>query len=179
MSFYREENITSIDWNNVEVIDEESFTYCTGLTELAFSEKITYIGDYAFSYHGALESISFAGATTIKEGAFYGNEDDNPYTVTSLDFGDKVASIEDNAFAYTCGELEVFIPSSCVEVTTGAFDYFSKSSGSIIYFENGLDTYWNKDDEDDYWADNFLSAAQDGDGDIIVAFYKEEEPTDE
>lgn len=179
LSFYRDENITSIDWNNVEVIDEDSFTYCTGLTELAFGEKITYIGDYAFSYHGALESISFAGATTIKEGAFYGDEEGDPYTVTSLDFGDKVTSIEDNAFAYTCGELEVFIPSSCLEITTGAFDYFSESSGSIIYFENGLDTYWNKDDEDDYWADDFLSAAQDGDSDITVAFYKEEEPTDE
>lgn len=180
-AFIKNSTIKTVDWNNVEKIGASAFAYCS-LAEVALGEKVTSIGNSAFGYSNGLESISIQGAADIGNYAFYGSEDDSPYTVTSLDLGNAVKSIGDSAFTYILGEVEVFIPASCTSVDACAFDYFSDSEDSSIYFEASLsvyrseaNSYW---DEDDCWLDDFLCAAWDN-NEVTVAFYSESGPSEE
>ena len=180
-AFFKNKTIKTVDWNNVEKIGSGAFSYCS-LTEVSLGEKVTSIGSSAFSYSNGLESISIQGASEIGDYAFFGNEDESAYTVTSLDLGNSVKSIGGNAFSYILGEVEIFIPASCTSIDPSAFDYFSDSEDSSIYFAASLsvyrseaNSYW---DEDDYWLDDFLCAAWDN-NEVTVAFYSETEPSEE
>lgn len=180
-AFINKKAVKTVDWNNVEKIDSNAFSHCS-LAEVALGEKVTSIGSNAFSYSNGLESISIKGATEIGDYAFYGDEEESAYTVTSFDLGDAVKSIGSNAFSYILGEVEVFIPASCTSIEPSAFDYFSDSENSSIYFAASLSTYRSEAnsywDEDDCWLDDFLSAAWDN-NEVTVAFYSDTEPSEE
>ncbi len=180
-AFKQNKTIKTVDWNNVEKIGESAFTKCV-LSEVVLGEKVTSIGNSAFSYSKGLESISIQGAADVGNSAFYGSEDESPYTVTSLDLGNSLKSIGDGAFSYILSEVEVFIPATCTSVDPCAFDYFSDSEDSSIYFAASLSTYRSEEnsywDEDDYWLDDFLCAAWDN-NEVVVAFYSESTPSEE
>ena len=121
-----------------------------------------------------MTSLAFQGATEIDDNAFFGDED-NAYTITSLDFGKKLTKIGSCAFSYALSSVEVLIPASCKEVIYDAFDYFSDQEDAAIYFENPVETYQYDDPDNGVWVDDFMSAAWDN-NEVLVAFYSETAP---
>lgn len=177
-AFYNNATIESIDWNNVEEIDTSAFSRCKKISELHFTDKIKSIGREAFSYSKCLTTITFTGATAIGTSAFYGDEENDvgtAYSVTTLDLGKKITSIEDGAFSYILGSVEVVIPASCTDISTGAFDYFSDQEDASIYFEGNITTY---SAIDEYWVDDFVSCAWEW-NEVVVAFYSETTPSED
>ena len=174
-AFNGNSNLTNIDWNNVEKIDEQAFYNCSSIEELHFGEKIVSIGEFAFYYTLSLKTLSFSGATAIGDSAFYSDED-NGYSIESLDFGNKGVSIDNAAFSYAiAGNTEIFIPASCIDVNSCAFSYFTNQDGVSIYFENPVSVYL---DIDESWVDDFTGEANSL-TEAVIAFYSESAPSEQ
>lgn len=58
--------------NKLTTIGESAFSYCTSLTSIILPDSVTTIGNYAFNYCTSLESITIPDSvTTIGNYAFY------------------------------------------------------------------------------------------------------------
>ncbi len=64
--------VASIDFNQVEIIDETAFRYNYSLTQVS-SEHILEVGNYAFESCSKLETVYLPNAKSIGDGAFAGN----------------------------------------------------------------------------------------------------------
>ncbi len=73
---------------------------------------------------------------------------------------------------YACKNVNVFIPSSCINLSDCAFDYFSNDEESSVYFECSISNY-----DDSNFLENFLSSCREN-YDIVVAFYSKDAPSE-
>ena len=103
----------------LNVIDDDAFSYCHSLTNLILPETITSIGNYAFSYCRSLTNLILPESITqISEGTFK-----NCYNLTNISIPNSVTSIGDYAFI-NCSNLEtITIPDSVTSIGDGAFSY--------------------------------------------------------
>lgn len=128
-------SLTNIDFNNVKSLGPYSFLN-SGLTS-ANSDKITTIGNNAFSGCSGLTSVNFPAATTIANRAFEGCRNLSSvnlpmvtsignwsfygcYNLTSVTLGSNLTSINASAFP-SCPnltEINIYAPKS--QVTTAA-----------------------------------------------------------
>lgn len=84
--------VTSVVFNNVQIVDEEAFLY-TKLTTV-YSENIVTVGKRAFAQIENLTTVYLPGAKSIGEEAFFGSR------VTSMTLA-AVAEIGDRAFSHS------------------------------------------------------------------------------
>lgn len=69
-------------WENIEVIAEEAFFQCDGLTGITIPETVGYINDRAFAECKNLKSVSIEGYVGLTEGVFEGSTN-----IENLDLG--------------------------------------------------------------------------------------------
>ena len=80
--------------NDVTIIGEEIFYYCTGLTSITIPDSVTSIGQKAFSFCSSLMSVTIPNnVETIEYYAF-----SNCTSLTSVTIPDTTMNIENNAF---------------------------------------------------------------------------------
>jgi hypothetical protein len=120
-AFYEHPNIVEVDCRNAEIIEEEAFAWCPSLRRVkmrgvtivegwAFAgcdaltdvecDKLERIGESAFGVCTSLRSINLPSVNIVDEFAF-----DSCEALTNVTFGDKLESIEGEAFL-NCRSLE-------------------------------------------------------------------------
>ena len=101
----------------VKKINENAFSYCSGLTSVTIPNSVTIIGNYAFSGCSGLTSITIPNSVTnIEEYAFY-----NCTGLTSIIIPSSVSSIVNGAFCGCTSLSSITIPNS---VSTIGYDAF-------------------------------------------------------
>lgn len=115
---------------NVKSIGKNSFSGCSNLASVTFSEnsQLTSIDDYAFSGCSSLTSIEIPnGVASIAYRAF-----SSCSSLTSVILPNSVTSIEEYAFSY-CEKLEnINIPNSLTNIGRYAFQYCEKLTTVVI-----------------------------------------------
>ena len=102
---------------SVTGIDDETFAYCEGLTDIHIGNNVTHIGERAFKGCIGLSSLEIpASVTYIGESAFEGCTG-----LTSLEISARITSINSSTFAGCAGLTNVTIPSSVTSLDYGVF----------------------------------------------------------
>ena len=118
-AFYGCSGLTSLTIpSSVTSIGEWAFSGCSGLTSLTIPSSVTEIGGGAFSGCSGLTSLTIpSGVTSIGEWAFSGCSG-----LTSLTIPSGVTSIGDNAFSGCSGLTSLTIPSGVTSIGRAAFE---------------------------------------------------------
>ena len=90
---YNEELTSVILGKDAVTVEEGTFSYCSALASVSGMEKVTYVGDYAFTYT-ALSGADLSAATHIGEHAFM-KEKMTDFTVT---ISEALTYLGDNPF---------------------------------------------------------------------------------
>ena len=112
---YREQLVSIIFHDGVEIIEGRAFTGCRSLrrikllgvreigssafnccydlTDAEFGDKLETIGNHAFYFCNSLTLLKLLGVREIREGAF-----ESCHALTDVEFGDKLETIEHKAF---------------------------------------------------------------------------------
>ena len=106
-----------ISLSNYTVVDNGSFSYCTGLTSVIIGTSVTSIGDNAIRDCIGLTSVIIGnGVTSIGDNAFFGCSG-----LTSVTIPDSVTSMGYQAFYKCSGLTSVTIPDSVTTISLAAF----------------------------------------------------------
>ena len=120
--------------NSVTNIGKEAFSGCSGLTSVTIPKSVTSIGDDAFYGCSGLTSVTISNnVTSIGDDAFYGCSG-----LTSVTIPNSVESISDNAFYGCSGLTSVTIPNSVTSIGNWAFS--GCSSLKYITFGSNLES---------------------------------------
>ena len=113
---------------SVTGIDDETFAYCEGLTNIHIGNNVTHIGESAFRRCTGLTSLEIpASVTYIGESAFEGCTG-----LTSLEISARITSINSSTFAGCEGLTNVTIPASVTSLAFGAFSGCSSLTSVTI-----------------------------------------------
>ncbi len=148
---------STLDGHTVEIIGDNSFSYCNSLTNVTIPDSVTSIGDSAFSHCNGLTSITIPeSVTSIGNSAF-----EKCHSLTSITIPDSVTSIDLMAFEecdsltniiigngvtiigemafYCCtGLTSITIPGNVKSIGSAAFGHCS--SLKSINISNGVET---------------------------------------
>mgnify|MGYP002285928721 CR=1 FL=1 len=114
-----------------DVIGENAFWDCSGLTSLTLPAGITEIGDCAFMYCSGLTSLTLpAGITSIGTSAF-----DGCSGLTSLTLPAGITSIGSYAFSGCRGLTSLTLPAGITEIRWNAFEGCSGLTSIYVYAE--------------------------------------------
>ena len=103
--------------NRVTKIGDAAFSGCSGLTSITIPNSVTTIGDYAFWYCDGLTSVTIPDSvTTIGESAFWYCDG-----LTSVTIPNNVTTIGESAFWYCDGLTSVTIGNSVMTIGGSAF----------------------------------------------------------
>ena len=106
-----------VNYTSNDVIGDQAFSGCSGLTSLNLPDGITEIGEGAFSYCSGLTSLTLpAGITEIGRYAFSGCSG-----LTSLNLPDGITSIGEKAFIYCSGLTSLNLPDGITWIDYGTF----------------------------------------------------------
>ena len=118
--------------NSVTSIGSYAFYHCSGLTSVTIPNSVTYIGSYVFYRCSDLTSIDVASENTHYssiDGVLYNYAQDTlikcPDAKTSVTIPNSVIFIESYAFFYCSGLTSVTIPNSVTSIGSYAFSYCS------------------------------------------------------
>ena len=105
-----------------EIICDNAFERCAGLTKIIIPNGVTHIGRYAFIYCQGIESIVLPDSVTlIGQGAFY-----ECIKIKTIDLSNNIKTIGHNAFE-ACTSLEsIIVPDSVTELGNYVFQNCSK-----------------------------------------------------
>ncbi len=92
----------------VTSIGDYAFYYGTAINSIELPTSITSIGSYAFYYCNVITSIDIDNVTTIDDNAFY-----SCFRLTDISISESVVSIGSYAF-YNCGISEAYLPNLTV-----------------------------------------------------------------
>ena len=106
--------------NNVKRIPDIAFDYCHGLTSITIPNSVKIIGDYAFRDCHNLRTIHFNADSCISVGSSCWRNCDS---LTTVNIGNNVKRIPDNAFRNCSGLTSITIPNSVKTIGDYAFDY--------------------------------------------------------
>ena len=102
----------------VEVIGQDAFYHCEGLTSVVIPNSVTYIGWNAFAYCFDLTSVTIGNSvTTIGSDAFCGCS-----SLTNIDIPNSVTYIGESAFRECSGLTSVTIPNSVTYIGYCTFE---------------------------------------------------------
>ncbi len=125
--------------NSVTSIGSYAFEYCSGLTSVTIPNSVTYIGSYVFYDCSGLTSIDVASENTHYssiDGVLYNYAQDTlikcPDAKTSVTIPNSVIFIESYAFFYCSGLTSVTIPNSVTSIGSYAFSYCSDLTSVTI-----------------------------------------------
>ena len=105
--------------NRVTTIGEYAFSECSSLTSVTIPNSVTTIGDKAFSDCSSLTSVTIGNSvTTIEQAAFGGCS-----SLTSVNIGNSVTEIGWYAFSDCSSLTSVTIPNSVKTIGIGAFKH--------------------------------------------------------
>ena len=121
-------NITIIP-EDAEIIGQNAFSNCDGLTNITIPNSVTSIGDYAFDGCSGLTNITIPNSVTSIGNYAFSYCDG----LTTLDLGTGVQTIGNNAF-YQCRGLTgtLIIPNSVSSIGSYAFYDCRKLTGLIL-----------------------------------------------
>ena len=106
-----------VNYTSNDVIGDQAFSGCSGLTSLNLPDGITEIGEGAFSYCSGLTSLTLpAGITEIGRYAFSGCSG-----LTSLNLPDGITSIGEKAFIDCSGLTSLNLPDGITWIDYGTF----------------------------------------------------------
>lgn len=113
---------------SVTGIDDETFAYCEGLTNIHIGNSVTHIGENAFKSCTGLSTVEIpASVSYIGESAFEGCAG-----LTSLEISAIITSINNNTFAGCTSLTNVTIPSSVTSLEYRAFSGCSSLTSVTI-----------------------------------------------
>ena len=99
-------------------IPSYAFYGLSGLTDVAFGDGVTYIGNSAFSYCTGLTSIVIPDSVRwISSSLFYGCTG-----LTDVTFGSSLTGIDDNAFYGCTGFTSIVIPDTVTSIGSDVFE---------------------------------------------------------
>ena len=135
-------NLTTVEMNNIQIIDADAFKDCKELTYINFPKTLKTIedrsfresgikefiidcdldniGEYAFSSCHQLEKIQIKSVKNIKNYAF-----SSCYKVRSLILGEGLKCIREYAFSYNSSLKKLVLPNSLEEIGREAFSDLS------------------------------------------------------
>ncbi|MCL1969839.1 MAG: leucine-rich repeat protein [Bacteroidetes bacterium] len=113
-------NLTSIIMgNSVTMIGNNVFSSCSKLTEITIPKSVKTIGGFVFVYCTSLTTVNFNADSCISMGA-------NSWTAvpfTTVNIGNNVKRIPENAFIYCSQLTSVILPNSVITIGNSAFSY--------------------------------------------------------
>jgi hypothetical protein len=117
--------------NSVTSIGKQAFEYCTGLTEVTISSTVTSIGEYAYHNCSGLTTVNFNATNCTTMGstalpAFQGCS-----SFTTLNIGENVTQIPQNAFLSCANLTTLIIPNSVTSI--GRYAFWNCSGLTDIY----------------------------------------------
>lgn len=117
MSFYKLEKLTSINCESpLESVGRRAFAYCTGLTEVTFSQVET-LGEECFAACGSLQNVKvISGLKTVESGAF-----GDCKKLSAASFPDTVETIGKQAFLNSAALKEFTFPKQILTIGDNAF----------------------------------------------------------
>ncbi len=105
----------------VKNIPDHAFRTWTGLTEITIPDSVTSIGDRAFSGCTGLSTVNFNAQNCTTMGSSSNPVFYNCTSFATLNIGERVKSIPDNAFYGCTGLNEITIPDSVTSIGERAF----------------------------------------------------------
>ena len=121
-------DIESVDLRYNDKLTSIKFINCKLLTDVAFPNKLTSIGDSAFKGCSSLASITIPeSVTSIESSAFSGCS-----SLTSINLPDNLTSIGDSAFKGCSSLASITIPEGVTSIGVSAFDGCSSLSSITI-----------------------------------------------
>ena len=125
---YRESIHTIVFENGITSIGYFAFRYYNNLTSITIPESIITIKDYAFSKCYRLQTVNYNAINCTR---MYGHDVfDNDTSFTTLNIGNQVKTIPENAFCFCKYLTSVTIPNSVTTIGEGAF-WFCEGLTSI------------------------------------------------
>lgn len=113
------------------------FEYSRKITSIVIEDGITGIGDYAFAYLYALESVTFSDTViTIGTAAFLGSG------FSEIIIGKNVVSIGEGAFQECTYLTTIYIPDSVESIGDNVLWCYSVNFGVTIYYQ-GTEDEWD------------------------------------
>ena len=120
--------------DKVTTIGDYAFSNCASFTGIVIPDSVTYIGDSAFYYCTALTDVVIGdGVTFISQNAF-----DSCTALTDVVIGDSVTAIDRYAFSNCSAITSITIPDSVTIVGEGVF--YLCSSLTDVVIGSGLTT---------------------------------------
>ena len=122
---------------DITVVRDFAFAYCSSLTSITIPDSVTSIGDSAFKYCSSLTNVNIPDSvTSIGNYAFYYCS-----SLTSITIPDSVTSIGYRAF-YGCNSLKDVYCKPTTPPTGGALMFEYNASGRKIYVpRNSIKAY--------------------------------------
>lgn len=146
-AFYECTRITSITFpDSVTSIGEYAFSSCTGLTNITIPEGITIIGLNAFLGCSGITTVNFNATNCTSKGSTASGFFSYCDNLKTINIGDNVTNIPDQAF-FLCSKVEsITIPNSVISIGNAAFYRCTELTNvtignGIIHFGNSAFAY--------------------------------------
>ena len=129
-------NITSVSLTEgITHIGNQAFYYYRGLTSITIPSSITSIGDYAFAQCDGLTTVNFNATNSAFNWTVFDGTREN---ITTLNIGENVTRIPDNAFSNFRGLASVTIPNSVTYI--GDYAFYGCSGLTSLIIPNSVTT---------------------------------------
>ena len=131
-------DITDIDWNDVEVVNEYAFAYCLGLDKVDISDNIKSLGGYAFRCSKNITEVNISEnsqLTHMGNGVFYGLAN-----IKTLYIPVGITRLETPALVWECKSIESLVFADNTQLEYLEVSVYGTNSNFTIYLPDSVKT---------------------------------------